>query len=110
MFGLFDRGWPDAPHRTLRNSTIDAWEQAGRPVSGSRPGEHDEPAARPDGSLVNRYASSTPTAAMTGNVEPLPQWAGQGVGLVTKEETAAAIVRSLLSEAEETVRSLSYLE
>jgi len=35
---LFDRGWPDAPHRTLRNSTVEAWEQAGRPASGSRPG------------------------------------------------------------------------
>ena len=22
---LFDRGWPDAPHRTLRNSTVEAW-------------------------------------------------------------------------------------
>src|SRR5204863_2301353 len=24
---LFDRGWPDAPHRTLRNSTVEAWER-----------------------------------------------------------------------------------
>jgi nitronate monooxygenase len=31
---LFDRGWPDAPHRTLRNSTVEAWERAGRPASG----------------------------------------------------------------------------
>ncbi len=28
---LYDVGWPDAPHRALRNSTADAWEAAGRP-------------------------------------------------------------------------------
>lgn len=26
---IFDGGWPDAPHRTLRNSTVAAWETAG---------------------------------------------------------------------------------
>ncbi len=102
---LFDRGWPDAPHRALRNSTIETWERAGRPPTGSRPGEDDEPAARPDGSPINRYASSTPTAAMSGDIEPLPHWAGQGVGLVTREEPAADIVQSLVSEAEAVVRS-----
>jgi NAD(P)H-dependent flavin oxidoreductase YrpB (nitropropane dioxygenase family) len=103
---LFDRGWPDAPHRALRNSTVELWEEAGRPASGSRPGEDDEPASRPDGSPINRYASSTPTAAMKGDVEPLPYWAGQGVGLVTHEENAADIVESLVTEAEAVVNSL----
>jgi nitronate monooxygenase len=103
---LFDRGWPDAPHRVLRNSTVEAWEQAGKPASGSRPGEEDEPASRPDGSPINRYAASTPTSAMGGDVEPLPHWAGQGVGLVTREESAADIVRSLVTEAEQVIRSL----
>jgi len=103
---LFDRGWPDAPHRTLRNSTVEAWERAGRPASGSRPGEDDEPASRPDGSPINRYASSTPTAAMTGDVEPLPHWAGQGAGLVTREEPAAVIVDRLVREAEDVINSL----
>jgi nitronate monooxygenase len=103
---LFDGGWPDAPHRVLRNSTVEAWEHAGRPPAGSRPGENDEPASRPDGSPVNRYASATPTARMTGNVEPLSQWAGQGVGLVTREESAAAIVESLVAEAEQALEPL----
>jgi nitronate monooxygenase len=106
---LFDRGWPDAPHRALRNSTVEAWERAGRPASGSRPGETDEPAARPDGSPINRYASATPTAAMAGDVEPLPHWAGQGVGLVTREESAASIVESLVTEAEEAIESVGRL-
>ena len=38
---LFDGGWPDAPARTLRNPTIEAWEAAGRPAPGARPGEGD---------------------------------------------------------------------
>ena len=104
---LFDRGWPDAPHRTLRNSTVEAWERAGRPASGSRPGEDDEPASRPDGSPINRYTSTTPTAVMAGDVEPLPHWAGQGVGLVSREESAADIVHSLVTEAEEVLESLA---
>jgi nitronate monooxygenase len=103
---LFDRGWPNAAHRTLRNSTTEAWERAGRPAPGLRPGEDDEPASWPDGSPINRYASSTPTAAMAGNVEPLPHWAGQGVGLVTREESAADIVHRPVAEAEEAIKSL----
>ena len=32
---LYDVGWPDAPHRALRNSTARAWEAAGRPRTSS---------------------------------------------------------------------------
>ena len=28
---LYSVGWPDSPHRALRNSTADAWQAAGRP-------------------------------------------------------------------------------
>ena len=35
---LYEVGWPDAPHRALRNSTAEAWEAAGRPPLGRRPG------------------------------------------------------------------------
>jgi len=97
---LFDGGWADAPHRALRNSTVDAWEAAGSPTSGSRPGEEDTPASRPDGTPVGRYASATPSAGMTGDTEPLSNWAGQGVGLVTRVQPAAEIVRELNDEAE----------
>jgi nitronate monooxygenase len=97
---LFDGGWPDAPHRALRNSTVDAWEAAGRPAPGDRPGEEDEVAARGDGSPIKRYASSTPQASMTGEIEALPNWAGQGVGLVTRVQPAAEIVQELVADAE----------
>lgn len=97
---LFDVGWPDAPHRTLRNTTVEAWEAAGSPEPGARPGEDDDVAARADGSSIKRYTSSTPHSSMTGDVETLPNWAGQGVGLVTRAQSAAEIVRELVTDAE----------
>ena len=36
---LFDLGWPEAPHRVLRNIAFQEWEAAGCPASGQRPGE-----------------------------------------------------------------------
>jgi nitronate monooxygenase len=97
---LFDVGWPEAPHRALRNTTVEAWEAAGRPEPGARPGEGEDVAARADGSAIKRYTSSTPHSSMTGDVETLPNWAGQGVGLVTEAQPAAEIVRELVAEAE----------
>ena len=35
---LYEVGWPDSPHRALRNSTAKAWEAAGRPPLAQRPG------------------------------------------------------------------------
>src|SRR5437899_1926995 len=54
---LFDVGWPEAPHRVLRNATFDAWEAAGRPSTGRRPGEHDEIGARAGHPIV-RYSDA----------------------------------------------------
>jgi NAD(P)H-dependent flavin oxidoreductase YrpB (nitropropane dioxygenase family) len=103
---LFDGGWPNAPHRTLRNSTVDAWEAAGRPAPGARPGEGDTPATGPDGTAINRYASTTPRAGATGDTEPLANWSGQGVGLVARVQPAADIVRELVADAEAVLAGL----
>jgi nitronate monooxygenase len=104
---LFDGGWPDAPHRALRNSTIEAWEAAGRPGSGTRPGEADAPASRSDGTPISRYASATPRVGMTGDTEPLSNWAGQGAGLVTRVQPAAEIVLEIVAEAERVLAALA---
>jgi len=94
---LFDVGWPDAPHRVLRNSTVEAWEAAERPQQGARPGEGDELAVRRDGSTVPRYAASTPTEGTEGDIEAMSLWAGQGVALARRVEPAAEIVAELVS-------------
>src|SRR5436305_880964 len=46
---LYEVGWPDAPHRAIRNSTAEVWEAAGEPAPGSRPGEGDVCVADPAG-------------------------------------------------------------
>ena len=94
---LFDGGWPNAPHRALRNETIDAWEAADRPPSGSRPGEGDEVGTRPDGSPIVRYASLTPLDGMDGDIDAMSLWAGQSVALARRVEPAADIVAELVS-------------
>jgi nitronate monooxygenase len=37
---------------------------------------------------------------MTGETEALPNWAGQGVGLVTRVQPAAEILQELVADAE----------
>lgn len=94
---VFDGLWPDAPHRTLRNSTIDAWEAAGRPAV-DRPGEGDTIAVL-DGEPILRYASTSPHDSVVGDVEPLPMWAGQSVGVIRDIRPAAEIVATIAAEA-----------
>lgn len=96
---VFDIGWPDAPHRTLRNSTIETWEAAGRPPSGMRPGEGETVATWDDGKVIPRYASTLAREGVTGDIEALPLWAGQSVGLVDDVLPAGEIVRQLADEA-----------
>jgi NAD(P)H-dependent flavin oxidoreductase YrpB (nitropropane dioxygenase family) len=94
---LFDVGWPDAPHRTLRNSTVETWEAAGRPGVGERPGEGEEIARWPDGVPIVRYAATTPAEGVDGDIEAMSLWAGQGVALAHHVQPAAEIVAELVS-------------
>jgi NAD(P)H-dependent flavin oxidoreductase YrpB (nitropropane dioxygenase family) len=103
---LFDVGWPNAPHRVLRNKTVDAWEAAGRPDSGERPGEGEVVAASPRGEIV-RYRSATPAADCEGDIDALSLWAGQSVGLVSRVQPAAEIVHQIAREAASVLRGLS---
>jgi NAD(P)H-dependent flavin oxidoreductase YrpB (nitropropane dioxygenase family) len=104
---VFDGGWEDAPHRTLRSSTTDAWEAAGRPRSGGRPGEGDVVGRWDDGEEIHRYDSTSPREGFSGDVEALPMWSGQGVALIHDVRPAGEIVRSIAAEAEETLRRLA---
>ena len=94
---LYDGGWPNAPHRALRNSTAEAWEAADRPEPGSRPGEGQAIAARASGEPIVRYASALPLTGTTGDVAALSLWAGQSVALAKRTMSAAEIVAELVS-------------
>jgi nitronate monooxygenase len=106
---VFDRGWEKAPHRVLRNSTVEAWEAAGRPAPGARPGEGEAVARRADGSDVVRYSSALPLTSYEGDVEALSLWAGQSVGIVHDVAPAAEIVGRLVAECEAALSRLAEL-
>ena len=103
---LFDVGWPNAPHRVLRNATQDAWDAAGRPASGSRPGEGEVVARGPNGGPMLRYQSATPGVGATGDIDALSLWAGQGVAQVRRAQPAAEIVLELIEEAQAAITRL----
>ena len=96
---LFDVRWPNAPHRALRNRTVEAWEAAGCPTSGKRPGEGEVIARSRSAGDVVRYQSYTPGVDAEGDIDALSLWAGQGVSLVSKVQPAGDIVREIAEDA-----------
>ena len=94
---LYEVGWPDAPHRAIRNSTAEMWEAAGRPPPGSRPGEGDVIAHFASGESILRYEPAAPMLGTTGDIDALSLWAGQSVALARRSQPAADIVAELVS-------------
>jgi NAD(P)H-dependent flavin oxidoreductase YrpB (nitropropane dioxygenase family) len=103
---LFDGGWPDAPHRVLRNSTFKAWEAAGRPASGARPGEGQAVAQSARGPIP-RYASVTAGSDAAGDIEALSLWSGQGVAQLAKVRPAAEVVAEIARDARAALTALA---
>jgi nitronate monooxygenase len=94
---LYSAGWPDSPHRALRNSTGDAWRAAGCPPLAQRPGLGDVMAHLASGEAVVRYEPAPPMEDTTGDIEALSMWAGQSVALARQSQSAADIVAELTS-------------
>ncbi len=94
---LYEVGWPDSPHRALRNSTAKAWEAAGRPPLAQRPGAGEVIAHFASGEAIVRYEPAPPMVGTTGEIEALSMWAGQDVALARKSQSAADIVTELTS-------------
>lgn len=104
---FYDVGWPNAPHRVLRNSTIEAWENAGRPSSGNRPGEGGVIVEAGEDDQVVRYKAVAARKDYQGDVEAMPLFAGQGVGFVRRRPPAAEIVAEIISETEAVIACLA---
>ncbi len=92
---LFDKGWPNARHRVIRNTTTAMWEAAGCPSSGQRPGEHQQVATTAAGLPVERYSDVIPTADMQGDLEALALYAGESSVGIHDVLPAAEIIRQL---------------
>jgi NAD(P)H-dependent flavin oxidoreductase YrpB (nitropropane dioxygenase family) len=104
---LFDIRWPNAPHRTLRNQTVEAWEKAGRPAAPKRPREGEVIGTSRSSGPIVRYQSYTPGTDTEGDIDAMSLWAGQSVGLVSKLQPAGDIVREIADEARSIFHRLS---
>ncbi|MFJ9082853.1 NAD(P)H-dependent flavin oxidoreductase [Streptomyces sp. NPDC102340] len=102
----FDGGWPNAPHRCLRNSTLRAWEAADRPAAPNRPGEGAVVARSADGRAWSRYDDMVPAPGMSGDVEALALYAGQSAGLVHDVAPAGRIVADIATDAAALLRRM----
>jgi nitronate monooxygenase len=96
----FPKGWPDQPHRAIANETTEQWESAGRPPLAERSDTDESVARTPDSEPVERYDDLPPLAGMEGDVDALPQYAGQSVGLTDEVVSATAVIDRIVGEAE----------
>ena len=97
---IFHVGWPpNSPHRVLRNPLTEGGSPPPGPVGSVRLG----------GRIVEvpLFGTATPTIHTQGRTELMPNYAGQGVGLVCEVLPAAEIVHQMVSEAEAIIRRLS---
>ena len=106
---LFNIGWDDAPHRVIKNSTVNAWEDAGKPAVGNRPNENEVIAYKQNGTPIMRYSDDGPIAGTTGNLEQLALYAGQTAGLLSIVKPASEIIEELISQLHEEFRRVQNL-
>jgi NAD(P)H-dependent flavin oxidoreductase YrpB (nitropropane dioxygenase family) len=95
----FDGGWPNAPHRALRNATINHWEAAGCPATPYRPGEGEVLAIDAAGRPHLRYEDLIPVPRMHGRLAEMALYAGQSVALVRDVRPAADIIARITAQA-----------
>jgi nitronate monooxygenase len=88
--------WPNAPHRVLRScvEAVDAFQ--GDIVGEMVMGDQRMP--------LPRFAVPAPSSNVTGAIEAMALYAGEGVGAVKKRQPAAEIVQEMASEAESLLR------
>jgi nitronate monooxygenase len=95
----FHDGWESAPHRVLRNRTLELWEAAGCPPPGKRPGESDIVATNAmTGTVKRRYGVGSPAPDDRGAVTELVMYAGQGVDAIRDIPSAGELVEKLWRE------------
>lgn len=105
---LFRGGWPpNTPVRTLRNKSLQLWEEAGRPEPGRGPGEGDVIGQTSKGAPILRYHDDFPGAHTTGDLESMVLYAGQSVGVVREVLPAVEIVDRVASQAVTTLERLA---
>jgi nitronate monooxygenase len=95
-----NKGWENATHRIIRNSTFKMWEAAGCPQPGLRPGEKDIVVEYPDGSKLERYSGNVPTEIAKGDVTAIGMYAGKGIDAIKDIPSANELIKRLWKEFE----------
>ncbi|WP_280142683.1 nitronate monooxygenase [Variovorax sp. CF079] len=94
--------WPTrVPHRLLKSPLTEGRSPPSRPIARNLLGDKSVD--------VLPFASAPPTIETVGRTELMPNYAGQGVGLIHEILPAAAIVEQVVSEAHHTIRRLPEL-
>jgi nitronate monooxygenase len=97
---LFGRGWPNAPHRTLRTPFVEQW--LGDEKRGSEE-RTDEPVI---GQItlggmrmpLQRFGGIPPARDAEGDIESMSLLAGQSAGLVHDIRPAAEVIRDIVAQ------------
>jgi NAD(P)H-dependent flavin oxidoreductase YrpB (nitropropane dioxygenase family) len=92
----FSVGWRDAPHRVLA-SAVAAAEAFDRETVGTLD-------ANGETQPLPRFAARTPSREVSGAIEAMALYAGEGVGQVTEIKEAESLVRELSAGAETLLR------
>jgi nitronate monooxygenase len=93
-----NKGWDNATHRILRNSTFKMWESAGCPSPGTRPGETDVIATYGRDKTIERYSVESPNRRYSGDIEAMAVYAGMGVNEISDAPTVEKIISRVWSE------------
>ena len=93
-----NKGWDNASHRIIRNSTFKMWESDGCAKIGNRPGEFDIIGKNISGANIERYSYSAPTIGVEGNIEAMTLYAGTSVDNINETKSASTIVKDIWNE------------
>jgi NAD(P)H-dependent flavin oxidoreductase YrpB (nitropropane dioxygenase family) len=106
---LFGRGWPHAPHRTLRTRFVREWVDRESEMQDSWPEELPIGRTVIGGAEIpiQRFASMPPNIHATGDVESMSLLGGQSVGLIDEIRPAAEILEETVRGAERLISDLS---
>ena len=108
---VFEIGWPDRPHRVLRNSTTALWDA--EPEPRVRPSDREpEPVARRvrAGTVESlpRFWVDSPTADVEEGAEAMALYAGPSAGLVDAVRPAGEILADIEQEARAVLDRLAH--
>jgi nitronate monooxygenase len=95
----FNLEW-NAMHRVLRNDTFNKWEAQGCPLPGNKPRENDIVVTHPVWGSIKRYSSGSPFPDMTGDIEDMAMYAGEGVSRVNEILPASELIGRIWQEFE----------